>query len=170
MRNDFDFDTALAALQDGQKLTGKSGILTPLIKQLTEAALEAEIKVHLQADTEVLASNYSVIAMDQRNAGASIGAIEADHGWHTYAADHLARANAAFSFLVRLVGAAELPVVNFTDFLARLARDLFGLVLWLGSAPADMPDEGSCSPTVTSLDFLGACCCRNARHIEPDVA
>jgi hypothetical protein len=90
MRNDFDFDTALAALQDGQKLTGKNGILTPLIKQLTEAALEAEIKVHLQAGTEVLASNFRVIAMDQRNAGASIGAIEADHGWHTYAAVHLA--------------------------------------------------------------------------------
>ena len=28
--------------------------------------------------------------MDQRNAGASKGAIEADHGWHTYAADHIA--------------------------------------------------------------------------------
>jgi len=30
MRNYFEFDTALAALQDGQKLTGKNGILTPL--------------------------------------------------------------------------------------------------------------------------------------------
>lgn len=50
MRNDFDFDAALSALQDGQNLTGKDGILTPLIKQLTEAALEAEMAVHLQAD------------------------------------------------------------------------------------------------------------------------
>jgi len=40
--------------------------------------------------TEDLASEYRMIAMDQRNAGASVGAIEADHGWHTYAADHLA--------------------------------------------------------------------------------
>ena len=48
MRNDFDFDTALSALQDGQKLTGKDGILTPLIKQLTEAALGAEMAVHLE--------------------------------------------------------------------------------------------------------------------------
>ena len=40
--------------------------------------------------TQVLASKYRVVAMDQRNAGASRGAIEADHGWHTYAADHLA--------------------------------------------------------------------------------
>ena len=40
--------------------------------------------------TQVLADNYRVVAMDQRNAGQSRGAIEADHGWHTYAADHLA--------------------------------------------------------------------------------
>jgi pimeloyl-ACP methyl ester carboxylesterase len=31
-----------------------------------------------------------VISMDQRNAGASTGPIEADHGWHTYTADQLA--------------------------------------------------------------------------------
>lgn len=35
MREDFDFDAALAALQDGQGLTGKDGILTPLIHCLT---------------------------------------------------------------------------------------------------------------------------------------
>jgi len=40
--------------------------------------------------TDVLASRWRVIAMDQRNAGASRGAIEADHGWHIYAADQLA--------------------------------------------------------------------------------
>jgi pimeloyl-ACP methyl ester carboxylesterase len=40
--------------------------------------------------TKVLAENHRVIAMDQRNAGKSRGAIEAGHGWHTYAADHLA--------------------------------------------------------------------------------
>ncbi len=40
--------------------------------------------------TEVLAENYRVIAMDQRNAGRSRGAIEANHGRHTYAADQLA--------------------------------------------------------------------------------
>ena len=33
---------------------------------------------------------YRVMAMDQRNAGRSRSAIAADHGWHTYAADHLA--------------------------------------------------------------------------------
>jgi pimeloyl-ACP methyl ester carboxylesterase len=40
--------------------------------------------------TEALAPRYRVIAMDQRNAGASRGEIAADHGWHTYAADQLA--------------------------------------------------------------------------------
>ncbi len=48
MREEFDFEAALAALQDGQGLTGKDGILTPLIKQLTEAALQAEMDTHLQ--------------------------------------------------------------------------------------------------------------------------
>ncbi len=40
--------------------------------------------------TRVLAEGFRVIAMDQRNAGRSKGAIEADHGWHTYAGDQLA--------------------------------------------------------------------------------
>jgi len=50
MSKQFDFDEALAALQNGQDLTGKDGILTPLIKQLTEAALKAELESHLEAD------------------------------------------------------------------------------------------------------------------------
>jgi pimeloyl-ACP methyl ester carboxylesterase len=36
------------------------------------------------------AAGFTAIEMDQRNAGASRTAIAADHGWHTYAADHLA--------------------------------------------------------------------------------
>lgn len=40
--------------------------------------------------TGVLAADYRVIAMDQRNAGRSRGAIAANHGWQTYAGDHLA--------------------------------------------------------------------------------
>ena len=31
----FDFDTALSALQNGRALTDKDGVLTPLIKQYT---------------------------------------------------------------------------------------------------------------------------------------
>lgn len=37
-----------------------------------------------------LAANYRVVAMDQRNAGTSRGGVAADHGWHTFAQDHLA--------------------------------------------------------------------------------
>ena len=36
------------------------------------------------------AAGFTTVEMDQRNAGASVTAIEADHGWHSYAADHLA--------------------------------------------------------------------------------
>ena len=46
----FDFEAALQQLQSGQALTGKDGILTPLIKQLTEAALEAEIEHYLEQE------------------------------------------------------------------------------------------------------------------------
>jgi len=47
-KTDFDFNKALEQLQAGQGLTGKDGVLTPLIKQLTEAALKAEINQHLE--------------------------------------------------------------------------------------------------------------------------
>jgi len=47
MTNSFDFAQALQDLQSGKNLTGKDGILTPLIKQLTEAALNAELEQHL---------------------------------------------------------------------------------------------------------------------------
>ena len=45
--SEFDFQKALKALQSGKPLTGKDGILTPLIKNLTEAALEGELDSHL---------------------------------------------------------------------------------------------------------------------------
>ena len=44
---DFDFQKALKAIQSGKPLTGKDGVLTPLIKNLTEAALEGELDSHL---------------------------------------------------------------------------------------------------------------------------
>lgn len=43
----FDIDAALKQLREGKDLTGKDGILTPLIKQLTEAAMQAELEEHL---------------------------------------------------------------------------------------------------------------------------
>ena len=43
----FDMEAALAGLREGKGLSGKDGILTPLIKQLTEAAMQAELDEHL---------------------------------------------------------------------------------------------------------------------------
>lgn len=50
MSEKFDFDKALKALQSGQAITGKDGVLAPLIKQLTEAALEGEMDSHIADD------------------------------------------------------------------------------------------------------------------------
>lgn len=52
---DFDFDEILEEFRNGKKLTGKGGLLAPLIKQLTEAALEAEVESHIAND--VLSGN-----------------------------------------------------------------------------------------------------------------
>jgi len=43
----FDIDAAIKALREGKDLSGEDGILTPLIKQLTEAAMQAEMEEHL---------------------------------------------------------------------------------------------------------------------------
>lgn len=50
MNEKFDFDKTLKALQSGQPMSGKDGVLAPLIKHLTEAALEAELESHLADD------------------------------------------------------------------------------------------------------------------------
>lgn len=50
MTDKFDFDDALKAIQSGQAISGKDGVLAPLIKQLTEAALSAELDSHLAED------------------------------------------------------------------------------------------------------------------------
>ena len=50
MTEPFDFNKALKAVQSGQAITGKDGVLGPLLKQLTEAALEAELESHIADD------------------------------------------------------------------------------------------------------------------------
>lgn len=55
----FDMDAAIAALKAGKGLTGKDGILTPLIKQLTEAAMQAELEQHLENDEDPNRKNGS---------------------------------------------------------------------------------------------------------------
>jgi len=47
MKKTFDLDEALEAIKGGASIDGKDGVLAPLIKQLTEAALEAELETHL---------------------------------------------------------------------------------------------------------------------------
>ena len=50
MSEKFDFEASLKAIQSGQAITGKDGVLAPLVKQLTEAALEGELDSHLADD------------------------------------------------------------------------------------------------------------------------
>ena len=52
MTEKFDFEQALEALKAGKPITGKDSVLSPLIKQLTEAALEAEIDTHLAQEID----------------------------------------------------------------------------------------------------------------------
>mgnify|MGYP000297354832 CR=1 FL=1 len=55
----FDMEAALKALREGNDLTGKDGILTPLIKQLTEAAMQGELEQHLAEQSEPNRKNGS---------------------------------------------------------------------------------------------------------------
>ena len=44
---EFDFEKALKGIREGKPFTGKDGVLTSLIKNLAEAALEGELDSHL---------------------------------------------------------------------------------------------------------------------------
>jgi pimeloyl-ACP methyl ester carboxylesterase len=39
---------------------------------------------------KALSDKFTVVAMDQRNAGKSVADVKPDHGWHTFAGDHFA--------------------------------------------------------------------------------
>ena len=52
MSSNFDFEKALFELRSGKDLTGKDGVLMPLIKQLTEAAMTAELEHHIDNGDE----------------------------------------------------------------------------------------------------------------------
>ncbi len=56
----FDMEAAIEALRAGKDLTGKDGILTPLIKQLTEAALNVELDQHLEGVLGILPPNIAI--------------------------------------------------------------------------------------------------------------
>ena len=50
MEIQIDTEAILQQIREGKALGGKDGVLAPLIKQLTEAALQAEIESHLTQD------------------------------------------------------------------------------------------------------------------------
>jgi putative transposase len=69
MTQSFNFENALKDLQAGKPLSGKEGILTPLIKQLTEAALQAELEQHLADCAEPNRKNGSTSKTIKTSAG-----------------------------------------------------------------------------------------------------
>ncbi len=50
MKQQFNIDEALELIKQGTKIDGKDGVLTPLIKKLTEAVFEAGIESHLSTE------------------------------------------------------------------------------------------------------------------------
>lgn len=46
----FNFNEEVQQLLAGKKISGKDGVLAPLVKQLVEAALEAEVESHIKDD------------------------------------------------------------------------------------------------------------------------
>lgn len=49
-KQQFDFNDAVEQLLSGKNINGKDGVLAPLVKQLVEAALEAELDSHITQD------------------------------------------------------------------------------------------------------------------------
>ena len=52
MSKSFNFDDALKYLQSGKDLTGKDGVLMPLIKKLAEAAINGVLEHHISTTEE----------------------------------------------------------------------------------------------------------------------
>lgn len=60
---------AIAALREGQDLTGKDGVLTPLIKQLTETSMQAELGSRLVQEEAPNRKNGSTAKTVKSTAG-----------------------------------------------------------------------------------------------------
>lgn len=69
----FDFNEALKAIQAGKPITGSDGVLAPLIKQLTEAALSAEIESYLGQN---LNSNNRRNGYSKKTVKSTLGSFE----------------------------------------------------------------------------------------------
>jgi len=68
----FDFNDAVQDIMNGKNISGKDGVLAPLVKQLVEAALEAELESHIAQD--VFAGNRN------RKNGSSSKTIKTEGG------------------------------------------------------------------------------------------
>ena len=68
----FDFDDAVTDIMNGKSISGKDGVLAPLVKQLVEAALQAEVESHISQ--EVFAGNKN------RKNGTSSKTIKSEGG------------------------------------------------------------------------------------------
>ncbi|WP_415396238.1 IS256 family transposase [Sulfurimonas sp. CS5] len=73
MKQQFNMDEALELIKQGARIDGKDGVLAPLIKQLTEAVLEAEIESHLS--TEI---NNRKNGKSSKTMKSSVGAFDLD--------------------------------------------------------------------------------------------
>ena len=60
MPQSFNIDQALKNLQAGKDITGKDGILMPLIKQLTKEAIIAVIMFYLASKINNLYQSYRI--------------------------------------------------------------------------------------------------------------
>lgn len=69
--SEFQQDAA-KRIKAGQPLTGKGGILTPLIKKIVEASLEAELTEHMESCVES--------HEDNRRNGRSVKTVQSGHG------------------------------------------------------------------------------------------
>jgi len=50
VETDFDFNDAVEDIMNGKNISGKDGVLAPLVKQLVEAALQAEVESHISQE------------------------------------------------------------------------------------------------------------------------
>jgi len=73
MTQQFNLDEALELVKQGARIDGKDGVLAPLIKQLTEAVLEAEIESHLSNEIRNRKNGKSTKTMKS-----SVGSFELD--------------------------------------------------------------------------------------------
>ena len=69
---EFDFNDAVKDIMAGKSISGKDGVLAPLVKQLVEAALQAEIESHIAQEV--------LLGKKNRKNGTSSKSIKSDGG------------------------------------------------------------------------------------------